>query len=215
MQAALDLLHLGLTGRAQMLCRGRAPEQQAHAGAVVDLDASRAGHTVTTATAELTAQLLPVVGDDRRQLCVHPGRVINVGEKLVQLLFPLNAPDGQNALELRFKGIGGGAVGNEAAGQALHGDKTHLMFFAQLYQFQLLLTGNIAERKLQSLVQAALNGFLGHGQAVVGDAGAPQCDHIHREPPVFSKNTLCAHYKTKRPTTQEKPSPSKRGSAQR
>ena len=38
-QAALDLLHFGLTGRAQMLCRGRAPEQQAHAGAVVDLDA--------------------------------------------------------------------------------------------------------------------------------------------------------------------------------
>ena len=47
-QAALDLLHLGLTGGAQMLCRGRAPEQQAHAGAVVDLDASRAGHTALT-----------------------------------------------------------------------------------------------------------------------------------------------------------------------
>ena len=44
------------------------------------------------------------------------------------------------------------------------------MLLAQLHQLQLLLTGNIAERKLQGLVQAALNGFLGHGQAVVGDA---------------------------------------------
>ena len=41
---------------------GDAPEQQAHAGAVVDLDAHRAGHTVTAAPAELAAQLGAVPG---------------------------------------------------------------------------------------------------------------------------------------------------------
>ena len=74
---------------------------------------------------------------------------------------------------------------------------------------------SLAGQKDCVLLGNALDGQSTKAVFVHGDAGAPQCDHIHREPPVFSKNTLCAHYKTKCRTRQEKPSPSKRGSAQR
>ena len=169
-QAALDLFHFGLTRRAQVLGRGRAPQQQAHAGTVVDLDARRAGHAVTAAPAELAAQLSAVMVDDRLDLSGHAGRVVDVGEELVQLLFPLHAPDGQHPVVLGLKGVGGGTVGDEPAGKALHGDKAHVGGLALVDQFQLLLTGNVAERELQRLIQAAVNGLVGHRQPVVRDA---------------------------------------------
>ena len=42
-QAALDLLHLGLALGAELCRRRRTPQQQGHAGAVVDLNARRQG----------------------------------------------------------------------------------------------------------------------------------------------------------------------------
>ena len=74
---------------------------------------------------------------------------------------------------------------------------------------------SLAGQKDRVLLGNALDGQGTKAVFVHSDAGAPQCDHIHREPPVFSKNTLCAHYRANCPTTQEKPSPSTRGSAQR
>ena len=57
MQTVLDLLHFGLSLRAQVGRSGRPAQEEAHAGAAVDLDAHRAGHTVAAASAELAAQL--------------------------------------------------------------------------------------------------------------------------------------------------------------
>ena len=158
-----------------MLCRGRTTQQQAHAGAVVDLDACRAGHTIAAAAAELAAQLGTIPLNDGTDVVGHARRVVDIGEELVQFPFTLHAPDGQNSIELRLKGIGCGAVGDQSTGQALHGDKAHICRLALVHQFQLLLTGDIAERELQRLVQTAVNGLVGHLQAVVGDADMP--DH--------------------------------------
>ena len=153
--------------------RRRPAQEQAHAGAVVDLDAHRAGHTVAAAPAEIAAQFGAVLLDDGPQFIVHPGRVVDVGEELVQLGLPLDAPDGQDAIVLGLEGIGGGTVGDEAAGQALHRDEAHLFLLAEFHKFQFLRAGDVAERELQRLVQTALDGFLRHGQAVVGDADVP------------------------------------------
>ena len=113
--------------------------------------------------------------DDRLDLSGHAGRVVDVGEELVQLLFPLHAPDGQHPVVLGLKSVGGGTVGDEPAGKALHGDKAHVGGLTLVDQFQLLLTGNVAERELQRLIQAAVNGLVGHRQPMVRDADVP--DH--------------------------------------
>ena len=100
--------------------------------------------------------------DDGFQLLVHPGRVVDVGKELIQFFLSLDAPDGQHAVVLCLKSIGCRAVGDEAAGEAFHGNEAHLMLLAGVDELQLLLAGDIAERELQRLVQAALNGLARH-----------------------------------------------------
>ena len=68
------------------------------------------------------------------------------------------------------EGVGRGGIGDQPAGQGFHGDKAHVRLFAGLHQLQLLLPGEVAEGELQRLVQAGLDGLVGHGQPVVGDA---------------------------------------------
>lgn len=51
--------------------------------------------------------------------------------------------------------------------------KPIFFLLAEFHKFQFLGAGDVAERELQRLVQTTLDGFLRHGQAVVGDADVP------------------------------------------
>ena len=165
-----DLVHLLLGGGGEPAGGGTTPQHQRHSGAVVDLDAHGAGHAVAAAPAEF-AQKLPAVGfDDSGQLVGQGGGIFDVAQELVQLAFLLNAPDGQHPRKLSKKSVSGGGIGDQAAGEGLHGDEAHVLFPAQLHQLQIGLGGQVAEGELEGLIQPGLDGLLRNGKPVVGDA---------------------------------------------
>ena len=99
--------------------------------------------------------------------------MFDVGDKLVQLTLLLHAPNGQGVVELGLPGIGSRRVGDQAAREALHGDKAHALLLAQVHQGDVPVSGQVAEGELQGVVQAGGSGLFRHSQPVVGDADKP------------------------------------------
>ena len=176
MEAVLNLHHHGLALGGQPAGGGAAADELAHAGALVDDNPRGAGHAVAAGPAEVADELFPVLLDDGLQLPVHGGGIVDVGDEFVQLALPLHAPDGQGVVELRLPGVGRGGVGDEPAGEALHGDKAHMALLAQVHQGDVPVRGQVAEGELQGVVQAGGSGLLRHAQPVVGDADMPDYD---------------------------------------
>lgn len=85
---------------------------------------------------------------------------------LVELLLALHAPDGQHARELRHERHAGVSVGEQAAGQAFHGDEADVALLAQGDQLKLAVGGKVAERVLQRFVQAAFHALEGNLELV-------------------------------------------------
>ena len=124
-----------------------------------------------------------------------------VGAQIVQ--------GGVQVLPELLRVLGGGLGGDVDLGaNAVKG-------FAQLHLAVGVSAGGIkeADARLVSLAGQKDRVFLGNaldGQGtkavfVHGDAGAPQCDHIHREPPVFSK--ILSVFIIRRSTAQRKKNP--------
>ena len=74
-QAGIDFCHFLLPGFGEPGGGGSAAEHQGHTGGIVDLDAGGAGHTVATATAELTCKFLSFFFNKRFPLVIHDGRI--------------------------------------------------------------------------------------------------------------------------------------------
>ena len=170
-QAVFNIQHHLLGIRSQPVGGGAAADELAHSGALGDVDPSRAGQAVAAGPAEIPDELRAVFLNGRLHVRVlHSGGILCVREELVQLLLPLDAPDGQGVLKLGLPGVGCGGVGDEPAGKAFHGDEAHVVLSAQVHQVDVPLGGQIAEGELEGLVEAGAHGLLRHAQAVVGDA---------------------------------------------
>ena len=111
--------------------------------------------------------------DNRLKLRRQGRGIVDVGQKLVQLPLPLDAPDGQGVGIAGLEGVGRGGAGDQSPGQGLHGDEAHVFPAAVLHQPDLLRGGQIAEGELDGVVQAGLHGLPGHRQTVVGQADEP------------------------------------------
>lgn len=85
-------------------------------------------------------------------------------------MFFLDAPDRKQVIILGGESICSGSIGNQAAGQRFHGDKTDIFLFAGVCQSQIGITAEIAEWELQGVIQVGVNGFLCNGQTVVGQS---------------------------------------------
>ena len=173
MEAVLDFAHLLLPLRGEPALRRSPAEHEGHAGAVVDLNARGAGHAVAAPPAEVPGELLPVPVDDRLALRRHLRGIFDAGQELIQLPVVLNAPDGDHGGLCLHEGGRRQPVPDEAAGQGLHGDEAHVRRPALVHQLQLLGTGEVAEGKLEGVVQPGVDGLVGHGQPVVGDGDVP------------------------------------------
>ena len=79
------------------------------------------------------------------------------------------APDRQHIVILCLKRIGRCRVHDQTAGECLHCDESHVRFLAERYQTLVLLRRQIAERKLQRLVQSGGDRLLCHLQTVIRD----------------------------------------------
>ena len=53
-------------------------------------------------------------------------RQVETGKELIQFFLSLDAPDGQHARELGHERHAGAGVGEQAAGQAFHGDELNI-----------------------------------------------------------------------------------------
>ena len=80
-QAAFDLLHFRLPFLRQPACGGRAADELRHAGAVVDLNACRAGRTVAAAAAEIAQKLFAVALNERSDFPGHLRGIFHVGKE--------------------------------------------------------------------------------------------------------------------------------------
>ena len=97
-------------------------------------------------------------------------------------MLPLHAPDGKHVVKLIQPGVAGSGVTEQTTGQALHGDEAHVVLLAQSHQLQILLRCQVAEGKLQRLIEPGLNGLVGHSQTVVGDTDVTDlslCFELH------------------------------------
>ena len=115
---------------------------------VVDLNAGRTGHTITAAAAEITGKLLLILFDDCPKLFIHHRRIVDIAQKLIQFLFPLDAPDRLHIIKLCLISIGCSGIGDQPSGKCLHGNKAHIFLPALLYQGQLLFRRQIIKREL-------------------------------------------------------------------
>ena len=59
---------------------------------------------------------------------------------------------------------------DEASGEAFHGDEAHVVCLALLDEGQFFVGCQVGEGELEGFVEAAVDGFVRHGEAVVGDA---------------------------------------------
>ena len=75
-------------------------------------------------------------------------------KKLIKLRLPLHTPDGEDILKLGHVPIDGRRVCQKPAGEALHGDKAHVLFQALFCQGSLPLCGQIIEGELKCIVKA-------------------------------------------------------------
>ena len=82
----------------------------------------------------------------------------------------LDAPDGHHVVVLLHECVAGLGVVQHAAGEALHGDKTHVGPLAALHQGIVRLRGEIAERELERFKIARGDGVFRHPGAVVRNA---------------------------------------------
>ena len=89
--AGVDLCHLLLPELAQPALGGGPADHEAHAGAVVDDDLLGTGHTVSAPPAEAPGQLPAVLLDLHLDGLRQSGRIILIGEELLQLA---HAPPG-------------------------------------------------------------------------------------------------------------------------
>ena len=99
---------------------------------------------VAAATAEGAHELLPLASDIGPQLVVQSGRLVHEGQPFVQLPLPLNAPDGDQSVELAHEGHGRLCVGDEAAGQALHAHEANIVLLTGGKQLYFLILCQIA-----------------------------------------------------------------------
>ena len=180
MEAVLDLRHLLLPFRRQPVVGGRPAQHQGHAGTVVDLDPHRTGHTVSAAPAEIPGELLLVLRDQLLDFRCHGWRIVDVGEKFLQLRLPLHAPDGQHIVKLRLEGVCRPAVVDQTAGESLHGDETHIVLSAHIHNLDILLGSQVAEGELHGLIEPRLDGLLRHRQPMVGNADVPDLPLLFR-----------------------------------
>lgn len=170
MLALLDFLHFFCPFLGEINAQRCPTEQEAHAGAVVDLDTNRTGHAVAAATAKVTRQLdaflLDFAPRGRRQLrCV-----VLIRDELVQLTVALYAPNGKSMVELVEEGIGQSRVGDETASEGFHADEAHVVLVTGFHYLLVVLRGEVAERILQGVIAVTLYGFEGNVLAVVADA---------------------------------------------
>ena len=169
-EALLDLLHLFVEFVGEIDAVGGAAEEEVHAVAALDFDAGGAGLAVAAATAEVAAELLTVFLDAGTHVVGEDRGIALEGDELVELALALDAPDGLDMGKLRQVGVGSGGMVDEAAGEALHGDEAHVVVFAQVDEVQLFVGCQVGEGELERFVEAAVDGLVGHGEAVVGDA---------------------------------------------
>ena len=170
LQAVFNLLHLALPFFGKPLCGGHPAEEKGHSCALVDDDAGGTWQAVAAGAAEVTGQFLPLLLDKGCHLGGHLRSIVHVGEPFLQLGFSLDSPDGKDIVKLGHERHGGVGVGDEAAGQTLHGDEAHVLLLTDPDQLDILLIAQIAERKLHRLIQAGLCRLQGHVPAVGGDA---------------------------------------------
>ena len=170
MEALLYFAHL----RLHLLCKLQvgwgATYHKGHSGAVVYLYSYRARHTVAAATAELACQVGTVFLYYLLQLWSKLRLAPEEGYELVQLALPLDAPNWQKVAELQRVGIGRSGIVDKPSGKGFHCYKAHIALFAALYKRKFLLSGEVAEWELQSLIASALYCLPRYGEAVVGYA---------------------------------------------
>ena len=154
MLAILYLFHL-LRPFGRQVNAERGPlEEKAHAVAVVDFNAGRAGFAVTASSAKVARKFLAVLFNLVPAALRELGRVLLESQEFIQFPFPLDTPDRHHMFKLRQVGVGGCCVGDEAAGQGFHGDKAHLVGFAHLHYFKVIFGSQVGERKLQCFVKS-------------------------------------------------------------
>ena len=95
--------------------------------------------------------------------------LVHVGEPLIQLFLPLDAPDGDDVV-LAHEGHGGVGPGDQAARQGFHADKAHAGCKTFLHHGSLFFHAEIAVGVLQGLIEAAPDDFFSHFQLVGGGA---------------------------------------------
>ncbi len=91
------------------------------------------------------------------------------GQKLVQLPFSLDSPDGEHMVILQHIGVGSRGVVDKTSCESFHGDKAHVRRLTFFHKLQLLVRGQIAEGELQRVVESAVDGFMCNRQAMIRD----------------------------------------------
>ena len=167
--AEVYLVHFAAPGVGDVNAVRGALEEEAHAVAVLYLDADGAGLAVAAAAAEVAGELTAVFFDQLQHICCQRRRVVLIGQPFVELGFFLNAPDGGH-LVLCQPSVGGGGVGDEATAETFHADEAHIRVESALHDVDVGLRGQVAEGVLEGFVEAAFDGFHGHALTVVGDA---------------------------------------------
>ena len=149
---------------------GASSYELAHSCALGNLNSHGAGHAVTAASAEISAQILSVRFNQFSYFIRHLRRIRYAGKPLVKFLLTLDSPDGKDVVKLCLKCIAGPVVGQKTAGKALHCNKAHVVFPALVHKLKFLLSADITERKLKCLIQAAVYGLMCNVKAVVGNS---------------------------------------------
>ena len=119
--------------------------------------------------------------------------MVHAGEPFLQLPFSLHSPDGKDIVVPGHEGHGGVVAVYKAPGQALHGDKAHVLFPAEPDQVIFLLSCQVGEGELQGLVQTGLCDLEGHADlmgraAYMADLSLRLClEHalVHAGPVAF------------------------------
>ena len=168
--AVLDLMHLLVELLGEVDRIGGAAQEEVHTVAALDFDAHGARLAVAATTAEIASQFAAVLLDALAHLVVELGRIALERDKLVQLAFALYAPDRLHIGKLGQVGVCRGGVVDKSACKGFHTDEADVLLGTLVDERQLLVRSQVGEGKLQRLVQAAVDGLLGHSQAVVGDA---------------------------------------------
>ena len=105
--------------------------------------------------------------DHFRKFLCHHRRSIDIRQKLIQLCLSLYAPDRQHIIILCQERICRRGIIDQPARQSFHGNKSHICLLTFFHQFDVLLSRQITERKLQRLVQSAVNRLVRHRQTMI------------------------------------------------